>query len=160
VNGRAWRIVKTKWVETAFTGRGSQLDPGRWNSSVSAIVYTADSPASAVLEVLVHLENRALIRAYSMFEITFPEAAVEVLDLQTLPSNWYDPEAPKGLASHGDRWVVESRSPILKVPSVILLSDRVPQHFNYLLNPAHPDFAKIAIGEAKSLAIDSRLTAQ
>jgi hypothetical protein len=33
----------------------------------------------------------------------------------------------------------------------------VPTERNYLMNPAHPDFAKITIGSASAFALDPRL---
>jgi RES domain-containing protein len=48
--------------------------------------------------------------------------------------------------------VRENRSAVLAVPSVI-----IPEEFNYLLNPAHPDFKKISIGKPEPFAFDPRL---
>ena len=33
----------------------------------------------------------------------------------------------------------------------------VPHEFNYLVNPMHPDFSSISVGEAESLVVDRRL---
>jgi RES domain-containing protein len=38
------------------------------------------------------------------------------------------------------------------VPSVI-----VPREWNYLLNPAHPDFGRLAVGEPEPFAFGERL---
>jgi RES domain-containing protein len=46
------------------------------------------------------------------------------------------------------------RSAILAVPSVIITGET-----NYLLNPAHPDFRKIAVGQHAGFAFDPRLLA-
>ncbi|MDB6167136.1 MAG: hypothetical protein JWQ83_2276, partial [Lacunisphaera sp.] len=40
----------------------------------------------------------------------------------------------------------------LRVPSVV-----VPGEFNYLLNPAHPKFAKIKVGKPETFSFDPRL---
>jgi RES domain-containing protein len=40
----------------------------------------------------------------------------------------------------------------LRVPSSVVLGE-----FNYLLNPAHPDFARITIARPESFDFDSRL---
>jgi RES domain-containing protein len=41
---------------------------------------------------------------------------------------------------------------MLRVPSAI-----VPEESNYLLNPGHPDFLSLKIGEPQDFTIDSRL---
>jgi RES domain-containing protein len=52
----------------------------------------------------------------------------------------------------GDQWAGEGRSPVLKVPSVIVVGE-----VNYVLNPAHQDFNRIDITAAQPLQIDRRL---
>jgi RES domain-containing protein len=44
------------------------------------------------------------------------------------------------------------RSAVLKLPSAV-----VPEEFNYLLNPAHPDFGKIRIAKPRAFKADPRL---
>lgn len=51
----------------------------------------------------------------------------------------------------GDEWVVQQRSMILTVPSVIL------GEWNYVLNPAHPDFQRITLAEPVPFRFDIRL---
>ncbi|HEX6204123.1 MAG TPA: RES domain-containing protein, partial [Thermoanaerobaculia bacterium] len=51
-------------------------------------------------------------------------------------------------------WVASSRSAVLAVPSVV-----VPWETNYLLNPAHPDFARVVVERPRRLDLDQRLTA-
>ena len=46
------------------------------------------------------------------------------------------------------------RSAVLEVPSAVVEHDS-----NYLLNPAHPDFSWIFVGDPKSFAFDERLQA-
>jgi RES domain-containing protein len=41
---------------------------------------------------------------------------------------------------------------VLSVPSAV-----VPAERNYLLNPRHPDFARITLGAPQSLQTDTRL---
>ncbi|MCF6249147.1 MAG: RES family NAD+ phosphorylase [Desulfobacula sp.] len=53
--------------------------------------------------------------------------------------------------SIGDRWVRESKKPILRVPSAV-----VPNGSNYLLNFNHPDFDQIKISEPLPLDFHPR----
>jgi RES domain-containing protein len=41
---------------------------------------------------------------------------------------------------------------VLRVPSVI-----VPREWNFLINPAHPEFAKVAVGNGLPIEFDPRL---
>ena len=52
----------------------------------------------------------------------------------------------------GDAWVREARSAVLAVPSAI-----TPADTNFLLNPAHPDFARIQIAAPIDFEFDPRL---
>ncbi len=47
---------------------------------------------------------------------------------------------------------MSARTAVLRVPSAI-----IPQDYNYLLNPAHPDFAQIKIGTPETFDLDTRL---
>jgi RES domain-containing protein len=51
-----------------------------------------------------------------------------------------------------DAWASSCKSVVLRIPSVI-----VPSESNFLLNPAHPDFDKLAIGEPLRFRLDPRL---
>lgn len=52
----------------------------------------------------------------------------------------------------GDKWLAERETAILKVPSAI-----IDLEYNYLLNPAHPDFRQIKVAAIKPFTFDSRL---
>jgi RES domain-containing protein len=70
-----------------------------------------------------------------------------------LPADWatLDPEEQAATRQLGDAWIAEGRSAILSVPSVIL-GER-----NYALNPAHPEFARIAFAQPVPFHFDFRL---
>ena len=152
MNVKAWRIVKAKNATSAFTGEGARIAGGRWNSPGVAVVYTAQTASLAMLEMLVHLQSRQLLRRYVLFEVTFDESLVTTVASRDLPGTWkMSPPSADGQGL-GDAWVLEERSAVLKLPSVI-----VPDEFNYLLNPSHGDFAKITIGPKQSVEFDHRL---
>ena len=147
-----WRIVKSRFADTAFDGEGARLYGGRWNSPGTSMVYTAQSQALATLEVLVHLEKARVLPSYSLCAAHFEEDLVEALDPTTLPVDWRDYPPLSELRAIGDAWVPEQTSAVLEVPSVI-----VEDESNYLINPAHPDFPSITIGEPKPFEFDARL---
>ena len=147
----AWRITSKAHVAAAFTGEGARLYPGRWNSTGVPMVYTAGSISLAILEVLVHLREATILPELRIIPIEFDHSLVERLDVDRLPRNWRGYRSTARLKQIGDEWVHHQRSAVLRVPSAIT------EEPNYLLNPLHPDFGKIQIGESKKLAIDARL---
>jgi len=147
----AWRIVEAKFQAGAFDGEGAWLFGGRWSSIGTRVVYTAENAALATLEVLVRVRRMATLPDFVLIRCDFDEKLVS--GMADLPKNWRDYPAPPALQAIGDEWVRSARSAVLRVPSVI-----VPGESNYLLNPAHPKFRKIAIGTPEKFELDVRLT--
>ncbi|HKG96416.1 MAG TPA: RES family NAD+ phosphorylase [Pyrinomonadaceae bacterium] len=150
---RAWRIVKTRFWADAFSGEGARVYGGRWNSSGVAMVYTAGSISLATLELLVHLDTTLVIPSYSMCPVDFDDSLLEVLDPAALPSDWRQSPPPRSLQLIGDDWISRASSVVLRVPSAVVEDEN-----NYLINPAHKDFKKLAIGRMKPFPLDARLT--
>ena len=148
---RAWRIVKEKHAATAFDGEGSRLHGGRWNSAGARVVYTSSSLSLAALENLVHLTPPVSFK-YSVIQVEFDEALVETMTLAKLPKGWTEEPPPPLTKAIGALWVKEARSAVLELPSAIIQTES-----NYLLNPIHPDFAKLTIGKPESFSFDRRL---
>lgn len=150
----AWRMVKAKHLAMAFSGEGAAKTGGRWNSRGMAVVYTSATRSLVALETLVHL-NPPVMFNYRIIRLEFDEGWVERLPLAALPADWKMEPPSLSTRQLGDQWARALRSAILAVPSVI-----IPDETNYLLNPAHPEFAKIAIGKPADFAFDPRLLRQ
>jgi RES domain-containing protein len=106
----------------------------------------------ATLEVLTGLQSIAVAPAYVLIGVSFDEESVSALHAEDLPEGW-NRFPPTPASQHlGDDWLATDRSAVLRVPSVI-----VPGEFNYLRNPAHPDFAAIEIHTPEELTLDPRL---
>jgi RES domain-containing protein len=148
----ACRIVKSRHAAAAFSGDGARKLGGRWNSRGVAMVYTAGSASLAILEMLVHLQAPEVMKRYAIIGVTFEDSLVSEIDPAALPKAWRKSPPPAAVQRIGDAWVAAARSAVLRVPSVI-----VPSEWNYLLNPAHPDFAKIIIGSKQMVQFDPRL---
>jgi RES domain-containing protein len=147
----AWRLTKTKLLTRAWDGEGAKKSGGRWNSVGIAVVYTSGTLSLALVEILVHLPS-GILPAYSAVRVDFDESMVTAVDPVELPANWRDHPPPPETKAIGDRWVSEEGSLVLRVPSVV-----VPNEFNYVLNPAHPAFADISIGDPMPFPFDPRL---
>jgi len=159
----AWRIDKTIYAErdedingrsipSSFSGIGSKLYGGRWKSIGSSVVYTAGSQSLAILEVLVHLQSERALSLYSLIAISFEEEQVLKIHKDDLPQDWDNLEADSGSKLLGDSWIKANESPVLEVPSVIVLDEK-----NYLINPFHPEFKSLIIGKPVHYPLDSRL---
>jgi RES domain-containing protein len=147
----AWRIVKARRAGTAFSGEGAAMSGGRWNSRGVKVIYASETRSLAVLENLVHI-NPAVQFEYSCFHLEFDDSLVEKILPSGLPKNWNSYPPGPSTQKIGDGWVHAGRSAVLAVPSAI-----VDGEFNYLLNPAHPDFKKIKIGKPEPFTFDPRL---
>lgn len=150
----AWRILKTRYASTAFDGEGARSNGGRWNTVGVRVAYGSGSVALATLEVLVGLQKTGVLSSYSLTSAQFDESSVEVVSPESLPDNWRSYPAPPETQTIGDQWVSERRSLALQVPSAIIVAES-----NYLLNPAHPHFASVAISTPAAFAFDERLVA-
>ena len=146
----AWRIVKSIYADSAFTGVGSKRFPGRWNLRGDSMVYTAGSESLAVLEMLVHLNNSDKLPSYTLFRLDIPERLIEVPT--QLPSGWQETEYSPLVPQFGSDWFRTSSTCILRVPSVIATSE-----FNDLINPLHRYFPKITVGSPQSFRFEPRL---
>jgi len=147
-----WRLVKSRYAAAAFDGEGARLNGGRWNSPGTLVAYASDSVALATLEVLAHLQSTAVLASYSLASLRFPQELVQELGVSALPARWRRFPAPPEVQAVGDRWLRELRSAVLRVPSAI-----IPSNHNFLLNPAHPDFAKVMIELPTPFEFDPRL---
>jgi RES domain-containing protein len=148
----SWRIVKARYAAAAFDGEGAKRSGGRWNSPGRRVIYTSATASLAILEILAHLGSARALTAWVLIECRFEPALVTSLDPSTLPPLWQRYPAPAGVQALGDHWIDAGSSAVLAVPSVL-----VPQEKNYLLNPAHPDFAMIEILRPVPFELDARL---
>ncbi len=152
---RCFRLVDEDYLEAAFSGAGARLYGGRWNSPGVGVVYTAQSLSLAQLELLVHLEAEAVLRGhwrYFAVEVD-PQAIMACESWSELPPDWAAWPAPVATQAIGDRWIAESVSVALSVPSAV-----TPGEYKLLLNPAHPEYAAaVLVAAPESLRLDQRL---
>ena len=144
-----WRISN----HVSLAGNGGTRTSGRWHTRGRRVVYCSQSPAAALLETLVHfeIEVQDLPARYRLLKLHAPDdLVIDEVRLQDLPADWLD--RTDVTRSNGDQWLEAGRSPLLAVPSAV-----VPQTFNVLVNPAHPDAKQVAVVEVSEHAIDPRL---
>lgn len=76
------------------------------------------------------------------------------VNLEDLPEGWNSKPPTLITQTIGDDFVLDNQAAVLKVPSSI-----VPQEFNYLINPAHPDSKRIKVKGVSHMSFDSRIKA-
>lgn len=119
---RIWRI--SSYAD--LSGRGGIVSAGRWNLVDTPIVYCADHPATAMVEILVHLDLEDIPATFQLLEIDVPDAME--ISIPDLPDNWKTNEPATQRIGTG--FVTAGRFAVLQVPSVV-----VPFAKNYLLSP-------------------------
>ena len=150
---RVWRIARERFLETAYTGEGAWLYAGRWNPIRTRMVYTSTSLALAAVELFVNLEPRDAPEDLVAVSATWldGEVSIETVPVEALPPDWRALEH-RELRAMGAAWITARRFAAWMVPSAA-----VEGEWNVLLNPAHPDFAKITLAEPRSFRFDPRM---
>ncbi len=147
-----WRISKAKFAASSFSGEGARLFDGRWNHAGIRMVYTSTSLALAAVEFFVHLDPSVMPNDLVSVKARLPDnAKVERVDRSSLPANWRKVDN-RHLRQIGSDWVRKGSSLALLVPSAVM-----DEEWNVLLNPAHPDFAKVSVSSARPFHYDERM---
>jgi RES domain-containing protein len=148
-----WRICKRRRASTAFDGEGAKLYPGRWNPKGVPVVYCASSLSLATLEYFVHVNPEEVPDDLVSIRAELPESvAIERVDRKALPRTWRDYPAPGKLKDIGGEWADSKRSVVLEVPSVV-----TPGEANLVINPIHPEFARLTPARPEAFAFDPRM---
>jgi RES domain-containing protein len=135
-----WRISN----HATLDGGGGLRASNRWHTRGRRVVYCAPNPATALLEILVHAEIELddIPVTYIYLEIHVPERTSRESITTTVAAQ-----------QRGDAWLQQNRSALLLVPCVI-----VPATMNVLINPRHPDSARIKVKRIHEQTADTRLT--
>ena len=144
---RLWRI--SNYAD--LSGLGGLRFSARWHTRGRPIVYAAEHPSAALTEMLVHVAREDLPDNYRLLTIDCPDdVSAKTIRIEDLPENWKaDHLITRAI---GDRWLHEAKCLLLRVPSAI-----VPDVWNILINPAHPDAAGLSIIKNEGVLIDPRL---
>jgi len=136
-----WRLCRRPFAD--LTGEGARIYGGRWNRPRRPMVYLAEHPALAAMEVRVHLDLpfELLPADYVMMHVELTDRLVVTLS-----------ELPPDTILAGDEWLIGGESAALRVPSVL-----VPHAWNVLLNPRHRSAARTKIVTVEPFGFDPRM---
>lgn len=111
------------------------------------MIYTSATLSLAVLEILVH---------YSVLPTDFVATPIDIPDdvqWRTFADPEWTIDTPLRVTqADGAAWIRDRLSVVTSVPSFVVPSER-----NYLLNPSHPDFAKVTFRPSEPFRFDTRL---
>lgn len=146
------RISHHRWRTEFWTGNGGIDNDGRWNTKGHRVIYASESRALSTLETLVHENRLSRLKEFCLGDGDVPDEFIQVLDIKSLPEDWRNPAYDPGTQAIGDKWLEEKKDLAMKVPSAV-----IPEEWDVLINPEHPNFKKITARSPKLLNIDPRL---
>ncbi len=145
-----YRITNAKYSND-ISGTGAKLMGSRWNSRGIPMLYTTEHISLAVLEMLVHTHFKDFAVELDLLTIQVPSSTItNEINIKKLKKGWVNDIAYTRFI--GDEFVKDKQSLLLKVPSAV-----IPEEFNCLVNPLHPDFKKIKIIHTRAFKTDDRL---
>lgn len=152
-----WRIARhtTLGNPTDMSGEAAKDNGGRWNSIGSAVVYSSTTIALAALETLTRFSNADTARNSFLVRVEVPYEIWrkrKTTPAASLPVTWLSiPAAPTSI-DFGDAWLAARSEAIMLVPSVI-----IPEEFNVMINPRHPEAGRITASVQRPFLYDPRL---
>jgi RES domain-containing protein len=108
-----WRISNQK----SLAGEGAMKYAARWHSVGRRIIYLAESPAGAMIEILVHLEleEAELPHTYALLHVRVPdELAIEDLRVPAGEAWKMNLDLSRRI---GNEWLLRRETAIARVPS-------------------------------------------
>jgi RES domain-containing protein len=145
---RLYRIADSRF--SPESGEGARLYGARWNSPGHAVIYACTTYAGAMLEKLVHT-GRQIPKHQVCVTLELPDdLSLTTLD-ETHLIGWRNDDLRLSRQA-GDAWLRLAETAILLVPSMVFDVER-----NALIDPAHPDAARILTLSIESIRWDDRL---
>lgn len=145
-----FRVGKAKYAAD-LSGEGARLFGGRWNEKGTLCLYSSASRALSLLEYSVNVNVDDIPRSLTVTTIEIPDDVLE-LSISDLPGNWKENPAPADTARFGSALLQTATKPVIQIPSAV-----IPEEFNYLLNPRHPDKNLFKVLDIKDLVYDIRI---
>lgn len=152
-----WRVASDTlaWSADDLSGKGAAVAGARWNHPGERVTYAATSISLAAWETRAHFGkggalpwNRFLVR------IDVPDAVWAARTVLNRPPAIGWNAIPEGRVSRnaGSTWLKLAATALLTVPSVI-----IGEEDNVLINPAHPDHARITAVKVRRFIYDHRV---
>lgn len=149
---RVYRILRKPYAKRPIDGEGAFRYGGRWSSVGTRLAYTAEHLSLAMIEYFIHIDPDDPPRDLVLATAEIPEGVSRTtLSRRQLPEGWRKSPPSPELADIGDRFVRERNAAVLIVPSAL-----APAESNWLINPEHPEFARIHLRSVDTFEYDPR----
>ena len=142
-----YRVVGEGQVQKPFGANAES--GGRWTSDGTPAVYASHTPATALLEFLVHSDGPPTGPVF-LASARIPKD--RITNVSSYPSGWNERPYRDEVRRIGDDWSKSHRSLALRVPSALC-----DEACNVIINPEHVDAPLIQHVEVRPLRVDDRL---
>ena len=147
-----YRITKEEHSDP--DGMGGLFVSGRWHKKGNPVIYTSEHASLAAWEKLVYVASfENLPDDLLLIKIEIPDST----EIQTVPEKilvpgWNEFPFSSETVDFGTSFLRGKKHLALKVSSVI-----IPDEFNVILNPLHPDIQKCRIIGTEPFVFDGRV---
>ncbi len=144
----------TKKEHSALDGMGGLYGPGRWHKKGNLVIYTSEHASLAAWEKMVHVASfENLPENLLLVEIEIPDhAKIETVPQEILVDGWDSFPFTNETVNYGTSFLRSKEQLVLRVPSVI-----IPEEYNIILNPLHPDIHSCKVIRTKPFNFDKRV---
>jgi len=148
-----YRITKKEY--SALDGMGGLYGPGRWHKKGNLVIYTSEHASLAAWEKIVHVTSFAnLPQNLLLVKIEIPDGIeIQSVPQKVLVKGWASFPFALETIDYGTSFLQKKEHLALKVPSVI-----IPDEYNIILNPLHPDIRDCKVVSTIPFVFDQRVS--
>ncbi len=145
----------TKKEHSALDGMGGLYGPGRWHKKGNLVIYTSEHASLAAWEKIVHVTSfEKLPKNLLLVKIEIPDGIeIQSVPQKVLVKGWDSFPFALETIDYGTSFLQKKEHLALKVPSVI-----IPDEFNIILNPLHPDIQDCKVVSTIPFVFDQRVS--
>jgi RES domain-containing protein len=145
----------TKKEHSALDGMGGLYGPGRWHKKGNLVIYTSEHASLAAWEKIVHVTSfENLPKNLLLVKIEIPDGIeIQSVPQKVLVKGWNSYPFALETVDYGTSFLQKKEHLALKVHSVI-----IPDEFNIILNPLHPDIRNCKVISTIPFVFDQRVS--
>jgi RES domain-containing protein len=144
----------TKKEHAALDEMGGLYGPGRWHKKGNPVIYTSEHASLAAWEKIVHVSSfENLPKDLFLIKIEIPERVeIQSVPKRVLVKGWDSYPFTSETIEFGTSFLRKKEYLALEVPSVI-----IPDEYNIILNPLHPDIRDCKVISETPFLFDKRV---